>query len=167
MELIKFPFYSIVNMLFVGFNFIGCIGVLKISEVKKIVESDVFNKITLLPETIVLIFILTITYQVGLVLNRMGSVILEPILQKFEFISYDKNKYHDFQEKKKEYPIMSVLSREYAVSRTGSIEFIILSLISLLDKNCFGLVVYGMISIVFLFSTKKFSKRISDIINKE
>ena len=62
---------------------------------------------------------------------------------------------------------MSVLSREYAVSRTGSIEFIILSLISLLDKNCFGLVVYGMISIVFLFSTKKFSKRISDIINKE
>ena len=167
MELIKFSFYSIVNMLFVGFNFIGCIGVLKISEVKKIIESDVFNKITSLPETIVLIFILTITYQVGLVLNRMGSVILEPILQKFEFISDDENKYHDFQEKKKEYPIMSVLSREYAVSRTGSIEFIILSLISLLDKNCFGLVVYGMISIVFLFSTKKFSKKISDIINKE
>ena len=97
MELIKFSFYSIVNMLFVGFNFIGCIGVLKISEVKKIIESDVFNKITSLPETIVLIFILTITYQVGLVLNRMGSVILEPILQKFEFISYDENKYHDFQ----------------------------------------------------------------------
>lgn len=110
-------------------------------------------------ETLVTVCIFALIYEIGFIINRIGSVIIENILLSLKLIPFD-NDYKKFNERKKEYPIMEILSREYALSRNSFTLFLLLAIISLIKFNwvLFGL--FLAISVLFFFSIRKHSLKI-------
>lgn len=154
---IKIPFYNILNMLLTGFVFIGCLLLQYIEEVIFFINGKLFFNLSAIDETLLIIILTAIAYEVGLILNRFGSVILEPILKKL--IPFD-DRYKVFQEKAKEFPIMNILSREYALSRTGMGEFIILSIFSWKNEKYGLMLIFLIVSSIFYLSCKKHASKI-------
>lgn len=109
--------------------------------------------------------LLAISYEIGLIINRIGSVVLEPLFKKIHLIPFD-NDYKKFNKVKKEYPIMETLSREYALSRTSIVLFLVLIAISILGENKLFGVPFILIAIIFYFSYKKFATKIVNMMKE-
>ena len=100
---------------------------------------------------------LAVVYETGIIINRLGSL-LEEVLKFFNLIPY-KSDYKRFNDKKREYPIMTTLSREYASSRNSIILFALISIIVFIKFCWFGFIPLG-IMLLFYFSCRKYAKKI-------
>jgi len=65
-----------------------------------------------------------------------------------------------FNEKKKQFPIMDVLSREYALSRTSMTLFFLMAILSL-TQSCYEFtIVMFVLTLIFYFSLRKHAGKI-------
>lgn len=159
----KIPFYNIVNMLLTGFVFFGCCIFIYYSIIINLLTTNVIPEISIVTESIITIGIFSITYEIGYIINRIGSIIIEPILIKTKTISFNNN-YKKFNDCSKEYPILGTLSREYALSRTSLTLFVITAILALLQKQWVLALVFLLITLLFSFSCRKHAKKILAIV---
>ncbi len=161
---IKVPFYNVLNMFLTGLVFVGC-TILQYSEIIiNYANSETFIRLTSISEIVLILIIAATAYEIGLILNRVGSVILEPLLKKAKLIPFD-NQYRIFQEKAQKFPIMNTLSREYALSRTGVGEFVILAILSCTRGKYELFWIFICIAIVFLLSCRKHASKIVSLMS--
>lgn len=145
--------YEILNNLIPGILFCGCISWL--FDIK-IQSENVFD----------IICIFCLTYIVGLIVSRIGSLCLEPIAKKNKFIVWNKNFYRAEKNDAK----LSVLLRDmntYRTLTTGSFLLALATIITIfyhhyqnLPQYILVAVTLLLISIIFLFSYKKQSDAI-------
>lgn len=164
----KIPFYNLLNMFLTGFIFTGCCIVLFNNQILTFIESDFFKSIKEINfglETIITISFCAVIYEIGLIINRIGSL-LENILKCIKAIPFD-NDYKKFNERKQQFSIMSILSREFALSRTSMTLFLLLTIISSIQgKWIFSIFLLGL-TVVFYFSTWKHAKKIVELMKNE
>lgn len=161
---IKIPFYNVLNMFLTGLVFIGGCVIICPESAMAVLNSELIKDIETKPEILVVVCAFAIAYEVGLIINRIGSIILEPFLKWSELIPFDDD-YVKFNVKKKEYPIISTLSREYALSRTGVVLFLILLLLSLFASNWALAIVFACVTVVYYLSCRKHSTKIVNLCN--
>ena len=126
-----------------------------------------FGKLIIsLPDVISTVLFFAVAYEIGLVINRVGSVALERALKGMKCIPADMD-YVLFNKTKEKYPIMNVLSREYALSRTGMVLFFGLLVMALCAAKFVEALIFAAIVVVFFFSCKKHSDKISELILSE
>lgn len=159
---VKVPFYNIVNMFLSGFVFIGGCLIIFPDPIVAIFSSDIVKSLGSGPEIVITVCTFAVAYEVGLIINRTGSVILEPILKKTKLIPFNDN-YTLFNQKKKEYPIMDTLSREYALSRTGIVLFLSLLILSVVEGKCYLVIVCGAITGIYFLSCRKHAGKIVEL----
>lgn len=160
---IKLPLYNILNMLLTGFVFWAGIITLYPVALMDAVTGEIFLKLSTLPQIILLLCLGASTYEIGFILNRAGSIIVEPILIKYKFSQFPKS-YFQYLEASKEFTMLEILSREYALSRTSTIEFLLLAVWSAgICKWWLG-GFYFAIAVIFLFSCIKHSAKITAVL---
>jgi hypothetical protein len=126
---IKVPFYNIVNIFLPGLILVGSCVLLFLNEVKALVV-----KITEIGsaglEVLVTVSLFAIAYEVGYIIFRIGSALIEPILKKAfrwaeysEFIKAGKTS-------EKAHDKLEMLSREYGFARTQITLFIALAVLT-------------------------------------
>ena len=161
---IKFPLYNILNMFLTGFVFLACVIITLYPDASiEIVTKNAFINLSTVPEMILLLCFIASSYVIGLIINRVGSIVIEPILIKMKFLSFSKN-YALYTKASNRITILHILSREYALSRTSAVEFIILAIWSICINKFLLSICYFTISIIFLFSCKKHSAKISTVV---
>lgn len=160
----KIPFYNILNMFLTGFIFIGCCILIYNGLFINLLFSIDFSKIAIPSglEIIITISFFGTIYEVGYIINRIGSILIEPIFKKVKIIFFNDN-YKKFNDCKKDYPILNTLSREYALSRTTFTLFLISTILSIFQKEWKLLVVFILICLIFALSCRKHSKKIINI----
>ena len=162
----EIPFYSIINFFITGVVFVFCVGVISNEYYLAIFDNELFIKFLNFPEILISIVFISLVYEIGFVLHRIGSVIFEELFKCLPFFPFNKD-YSRFNQYKKRFPILSDLSREYAKSRTGVATFTILTFISGFTVDwkycCFFLV----INIVYFLSARKFSTKIVDLLKNK
>ena len=159
---IKIPLYNILNMFLTGLVFIsGCVIIFPETAVA-VLNSEFIKSMGTGPEIVVTVCTFAIAYEVGLIINRTGSVILEEFLKGTKLIPFNDD-YVLFNQKKKEYPIMSTLSREYALSRTGIVLFLLLLILSVFGRKCFLAVICAVITGMYFLSCKKHAGKIVEL----
>ena len=163
---VKIPFYNILNMLLTGLVFIAAfLFILPDCQMSgEVVEFG--NLIISLPDVISTGLFFAVPYEIGLVIDRVGSVALERALKGMKCIPADMD-YVLFNKTKEKYPIMNVLSREYALSRTGMVLFFGLLVMALCAAKFVEALIFAAIVVVFFFSCKKHSDKISELILSE
>lgn len=103
---IKVPFYNILNMFLTGLVFIGGCLVIFPDTAVALFNSDIIENLGAGPEIVVTVCTFAVAYEVGLIINRTGSVVLEPLLKRTKLIPFNDN-YTLFNQKKKEYAFNS------------------------------------------------------------
>jgi len=161
---VKIPFYNFLNMFLTGLLFIGITTLLYCDAITKFIERKSFGDINSWLGMLLVICIVAIAYEVGLIINRMGSIILEPLLKKLALIPFDDD-YVKFSVHSKAYPIMDVLSREYALSRTRIVLFVILTFLSLFSHTKIFAIPFLLIAVLYFYSCKKHARKIVSIMN--
>ena len=159
----KIPLYNILNMFLTGFVFLAGIITLYPVLLIEVVTGDVFIKLSTVPEIVLLLCLIASSYEIGLILNRTGSVIVEPILIKTKILRFSEN-YSLYAETSKKTPMLNTISREYALSRTSIVEFLVLAIWSTCIGKWLLSVCYLAVAIVFLFSCKKHSAKIATVV---
>ena len=163
---VKVPFYNILNMFLTGLVFIGgCIIIFPDTSVG-IFNSEIIKNIGAGPEIVITVCTFAVAYEVGLIINRTGSVILESLLKWTKLIAFNDN-YTLFNQKKKEYPIMSTLSREYALSRTRIVLFLLLLIMSALEGKCSLAAICAVITVIYFFSCRKHAGKIVELMQNK
>ena len=78
----KIPFYNILNMLLIGIVFSTLLCFADLSKI------TIFSNYLSLIKTdyLIIIVFIALMYEVGLVINRLSSVVLEPFLKFFKLI---------------------------------------------------------------------------------
>ena len=159
----KIPFYQLLNILLTGLVLSAGIVIFFSSEVQIFLgASKPFWKHSELISSIVFI---AVSYEAGLIVNRLGSVLLEPAMIRIGAIPFDKN-YKHFNEAKKQYPILEVLSREYASSRTNVVMFLTLSPICFLHGRCIAGFSFLVVAALFFLSWRKHAWKIVSLMKK-
>lgn len=159
---IKVPFYNILNMFLTGLVFIGGCVIIFPDTAMAVLNSDIIKNLGAGPEIVVTVCTFAVAYEAGLIINRTGSVLLEPFLKWAKWIPFNDN-YTLFNQKKKEYPIMSTLSREYALSRTGIVLFLSLLILSVLKAKWLLVSICAVITVIYFFSCRKHAEKIVDL----
>ena len=162
---IDIPFYDLVNKCLFGLIFLGLFILVNPSLCFGYISNELIGSISTGSEIIITLCVFAISYEIGLIINRIGSVVLEPLFKKIHLIPFD-NDYKKFNKVKKEYPIMETLSREYALSRTSIVLFLVLTAISILGENKLFGVPFILIAIIFYFSYKKFATKIVNMMKE-
>ena len=160
----KLPFYNFLNMLLTGVVFFLEIAIVFSVQFIEFMEMDLVKKLLELPDIIIIFCILTSAYEVGLIMNRIGAILIEPIVKKFKLLSFNDN-YKHFNDCKVKYPIMETLSREYALSRTSMTLFLILSILSIFTNHKAIALINFLICVVFWLSCKSHSKKIFELMS--
>lgn len=113
-------------------------------------------------------------YFIGLVISRFGSLIIEPILKKINFVKFAD--YKDFVKVSAKDQKLEVLSESNNMYRTLISTFFLIVLIKLyflLAKNwtflsdCGVWILIALLVVMFLFSYKKQTKYIASRINSQ
>lgn len=163
---VKVPFYNILNMFLTGLVFIGGCLIIFPDTAVAIFYSDIIKSLGAGPEIVITVCTFALAYEVGLIINRTGSVILEPLLKRAKLIPFNNN-YTLFNQKKKEYPIMSTLSREYALSRTGIVLFLSLLILSAAKEKCSLVAICAVITGIYFLSCRKHAGKIVQLMQNE
>ena len=157
---IKISTYDFFNKFLLGLVFIGVIIFSYIDNICTWVINLGVVKDNAIVVTIFSFSAMAIVYEAGIIINRLGSI-LEEFLKFAHLIPFNDD-YKKFNEKKKEFPIMHVLSREYASSRNSIILFLLISIIVFIRFCWYGLIPLT-IMLLFYFSCYKYAKKISDL----
>ena len=160
----KLPLYDILNMFMVGIIFMSGCGYLLFYGNVNIVDADTLLKIGSCSayQSIILSVSIALIYETGLIVNRLGSIVVEPLMKISEIVSKDFD-VKRFNELKSEFPILEILSREYALSRTNATIFFIFAIISIFRQNWIFSLFSIAITALFLASARKHSSRITKI----
>jgi len=150
----KIPFYNIVNMLLTGLILSGIIIVFYYPKIISEIHIDNVSTIFVYISTFVFFAII---YEIGLIINRFGSL-LEDIFKYFRLISFNDD-YKRFNEIKQEFPILEVLSREYALSRTSMTLFLVISILTIIKCILYSFIPI-IICLLFFYSFRKYAKKI-------
>lgn len=161
----KIPFYNLLNMFLTGLVFTGCNIFIFIDKIILFVNSNAIDVKKVGFETIITICFFAVIYEIGLIINRIGSVIIEPALKKTKLIPFNDD-YKKFNELRKENPILEVLSREYALARSSATLFLILSIIGITQNKWIPVVVFIATTILFIFSARKHCIKITKLMQK-
>lgn len=153
----KIPFYNIVNMLLTGLIFIGVLVSFNFLVIIDFYKAYEIGQINVAFSSIIIFSFFAIIYEIGLIINRLGSL-LENILIYIKLIPFDDD-YKKFNDRKKDYPILTTLSREYALSRTSIVLFILIGIITTIKFTCWSTIPF-LISVIFFFSLRKYSQKI-------
>ena len=155
----KIPFYHVVNMLLTGLVLLGG-GLLLFPNIAlSVLDNSIFDRANAIPEIIEAICFIAIAYEAGLIVNRIGSLLIEALLIKMKLIPFN-NDYIRYNERQKKYPIMPILSREYALSRTGIALFVLLGVMALFSKCKIYSIPLFLIAVVYCASCRKNAKKI-------
>ncbi len=103
-------------------------------------------------------------YESGLIIHRFGSVVIEDLFKVLKLIPFN-NDYTLFNDAKKKYPIMSTLSREYALSRTGIALFLSLMVLGFLAKRWSVGILCLVIMAIYYLSCRKHAAKIVNLMN--
>lgn len=150
----KIEIYHFINYLLPGTIFVAILN--------KIFENNFFDS------NIVIVVIEY--YFIGLILSRIGSVLLQPIFKKTKIIKYaDYNKYIKAS---KEDDKLEILQREANQYRTYIVTFIILAIVQsyicIVNKNfTILLVLFVGLAILFTLAYKKQIKFIVDRVENQ
>ncbi len=156
---VKIPFYNILNMLLTGLVTIGGAVLIYPCKVINFLNNDIIRNLSSGPEVVITICTLAIAYEVGLIVNRIGSVILESFFKRVKWVPFDDD-YVLFNNAKKVYPILNTLSREYALSRTGVALFVVLCILALFARQWIIAAIFLAIVGVYFLSCKKHASKI-------
>ncbi len=156
---IKLPLYNLLNMFLTGLVFLGGCVLLFWENVVNYLNNDIIKSVGTWPEFVITVFVFAVAYEIGLIINRIGSIMFEPILKKIKLIPFN-NDYELFNKKKKQYPIMETLSQEYALSRTGITLFFLLTILALFSNVKILSIPLLIISVVYFFSCRKHAGKI-------
>lgn len=113
-----------------------------------------------------------LTYSIGLIFSRIGSLIVEWPLKRLKFVAYAD--YADFVRAEIEDPKVSGLAEQSAFYRTLATGFLALAMVSMLDDRspCWLIhngrletSLYGLATILFAFSYRKQCKFVVDRIH--
>lgn len=160
----KLSLYEYLNFVLIGLIFTGCcVLVFRDDELIKTVFKEI-RVLSLGIEVVITFILFGLIYEIGFIINRIGSIVIEPAFKKLKII-YFNNDYKLFNERKKEYPIMGILSREFALARTQISMFFILVIISLLNKQFIIAILFFLFVILFTLSMRKHSKKIVDLMS--
>lgn len=158
----KIPFYNIVNMFFVGsvFTFIVVAlfhGQFKVADL----STPIFGFLENWSVVISAIFLI-VMYEVGFILNRASSVIVEPIFTKLKIwpkYKYDKD-VSEISEKNSKFQSMIT---ELVLMRTHILLYLIVAILSLFSPyKWFSLICVSFIA-VFIFAGRKHNAKINKI----
>lgn len=161
---IKIPLYDLLNKFLTGLVFIGGSVVVYPARALSILNSEIVKNLGTGPEIVVTVAVFATTYELGLTINRFGSVIIEDVFKRLKLIQFN-NDYTLFNEAKKKYPIMSTLSREYALSRTGIALFLSLVVLSFLAGRWSVGISCFVIMIIYFLSCRKHADKIVKLMN--
>lgn len=160
----KLSLYEYLNFVLIGLIFTGCcVLICKDTELIKTIFEEI-KALSLGIEVVITFILFGLIYEIGFIINRIGSIVIEPVFKVLKVIKF-KNDYKLFNERKKEYPIMEILSREFALARTQISMFFILVIISLLNKQFILAVIFSLFVILFTLSMRKHSKKIVDLMS--
>lgn len=161
---IKIPFYNILNMFLTGLVFMGVSIIIFPNYAISLLENGIILKIGAGPEIIITICIFSVAYEIGLIINRIGSIIIEPILKATKIIPFDDD-YVKYNIAKKKYSIMSTLSREYALSRTGIALFLLLAMLTQFGRTKFLIIPFFFVVFIYTLSCRKHSQKIVSLMS--
>ena len=156
----KISTYDFLNKFILGLAFIGIVIIAYGNELPYVFKSFQDCKDNTVIITMFAVSALALAYEVGIIINRLGSL-LEDVLRKTHLIPFN-NDYKRFNDKKKEYPVMNVLSREYALSRNSIVLFLLISIVVFVRFAWYGIIPL-VIMFLFYYSCRKYSKRICDL----
>ena len=158
----KIPFYNIVNMFFVGSVFAFLIFVLFHQQFEFIdLSSEIFAFMkdwSVVVSTVLLV----IMYEIGFVLNRASSVIIEPILTKMQIwpkYKYDK----DISEISESNSKFQSMITELVLMRTHILLYCIVAILSLFSSYKWFSVVCISIVVLFILAGRKHNTKINTI----
>ena len=158
MEL-KVPFYEFLNMLLTGIVFVVGFAVICPEYLLMFLSSELAKSFSTKSEILIAACVFAITYEIGLLINRLGSVFIEPLIKKVKWIEFNDD-YVLFNEKKKIHPILATLSREYASSRTRIVLYFLLTILSFMNSRYWLALVSLGLMIFYYLSCKKYSSKI-------
>ena len=158
---IKISTYDFFNKFILGLVFTGVVIFAYRQDLTAAIEVFQAIKENTIVITVFSISALAIVYEIGIIINRLGSI-LEDLLRKTHIIPFIDD-YKRFNEKKKEFPIMNVLSREYALSRNSVVLFLLISILTFIRFGWFGLIPLA-IMLMFYYSCWKYAKKIVDLV---
>lgn len=158
---IKISTYDFFNKFILGLVFTGVVIFAYRQDLTSAIEVFQPIKENTIVITVFSISALAIVYEIGIIINRLGSI-LEDLLRKTHIIPFIDD-YKRFNEKKKEFPIMNVLSREYALSRNSVVLFLLISILTFIRFGWFGLIPLA-IMLMFYYSCWKYAKKIVDLV---
>ncbi len=156
----KISTYDYLNKFILGLVLIGVIILAYGKDVSSILEICQNIKDNTIIVSVFSISAFAIVYEIGIIVNRLGSI-LEDILKESHLIPFNKD-YKLFNERKKEYPIMTELSREYALSRNSIVLFLLITIIIFIRFAWYGFIPLA-IMFLFYYSCRKYAKKICDL----
>ena len=157
---IEISTYDFFNKFCLGLIFIGVVIFSFIDDVENLVKTVGEIEENTIITTIFSFSVLALVYEVGIIINRLGSL-LEEFLKNTHLIPYNAD-YKKFNDRKKEYPIMNILSREYALSRNSIVLFLLISIIIFIKFVWYGMIPFS-IMLLFYFSCYKYARKIYDL----
>jgi hypothetical protein len=119
--------------------------------------------------TLILLVLLPLAYQIGLIINRLGSLLEDALKTEkkdsergwvSKIFQFSWRKYELYQKAEKVEPFIKALSREYALSRNSLVLFLLLSILGCLYSKSEFAIVMGLISVLFHYSMKKHASKI-------
>ncbi len=152
----KISFYNVLNMFLIGLIFFGCIVIIFFNSISNILKNITITNIGY--ETLTTIIIFGIIYEIGLIINRISSVIVEEILKKTKLIIF--RDYASYKKAETKIDFLKILSREYALSRNSMTLFFILCLISIFSSKWIFFLIFLGLTFLFFLSLKKHVKKI-------
>ena len=163
---VKVPFYNIVNMFLTGLVFLGAVVFLIPETAIEVLDSPFIAKASAGSDLVGVVCVFAIAYEAGLIVNRIGSVLIEWCLRKLKWIPFDDD-YAKFNRKQEKHRIMQTLSREYALSRTGIALFLILAILALFSRKPLFAIFAFFIAMIYLVSCRKHAKKIVAIMEAQ
>ena len=157
---IKISTYDFFNKFILGLVLTGAVTIAFGGDIDKLIEYTQGVKENGIIITVFSVSSLAIVYEIGIIINRLGSI-LEDVLKKTHLIPFNDD-YKRYNEKKKEYPIMNVLSREYALSRNSIVLFLLISILTFVRFGWYGFIPLA-IMLMFYYSCWKYAKKIVDL----
>ena len=160
----KIPYYNIVNMFFVGAVFSLCLAFLLHEDIPfgwLEEHADILSDWSVLISAVLLVAM----YELGFIINRMGSIIVAPILEKTKI--WKKDKYDiDVSEIASTNAKFQSMITELVLMRSHIMMCVLLIIISAFKKHWGLLTIFVGAMLVFVFGGMKHNSKINIIREK-
>lgn len=157
----KIPFYDIANMFFTGAVFSTISSLLVYDKIQ--LSGNLQNLLSFCKDWSVIVgtAVLIIMFEIGLILNKAGSVLLGKL---FEKTLWPKTAYSiKVSELEKENEKFKSLNTELHVVRTHILMYFLLAILALIMKKWIPFVIFIVFVVMFIFAGKRTNKFMNKI----